>query len=201
MHQGGSIMDQQSPADAARDLVRRVAAGRRQLLARAVGLHRSTNLHICDATAGLGRDAALMAALGARVDCFERHADVHAWLERFLTALPGDTRARIRLRHGDARELLGSGQWDVVYLDPMYTPSGKAALPRAHAQSLRAAVGSDHDADALLAPARAAARRRVVVKRAPRAPPLAGNSPMERMRGNSVRFDLYPPATAHDRIA
>lgn len=194
-------MDQHSPADAAQELVRRVAAGRRQLLARAVGLHRNTTLHICDATAGLGRDAALMAALGARVDCFERHADVHAWLARFVAALPEETCARIRLWHGDAGDLLRGGQWDVVYLDPMYTPSGKAALPRAHAQSLRTVVGSDHDADTLLGPARAAARRRVVVKRAPRAPPLAGSDPMERMRGNSVRFDLYPPATGHDRTA
>lgn len=175
------------------DLQRRAAAGRKQLLARAVGLHRQRHLRILDATAGFGRDAALLAMLGAEVVMCERHPQLHAYLEHAVQSLPEAVRSRLTLYAGDAREQMRRQDWDVVYLDPMYSPSRKTALPDARAQQLRALVGHDSDADALLALARAAARRRAVVKRALRAPPLADIQPMESLRGNSVRFDLYNP--------
>lgn len=176
-------------------LRRRLLAGRRQLLGRAVGLHQRSGLRILDATAGLGRDAMLLASLGAEVDACERHDQVYERLCATAARLPARARGRLRLHHADSLQLMTGQQWDVVYLDPMYTPTGKAALPQAAAQQLRALVGADDDADALLAPARAAAQRRVVVKRALRAPVLAATSPMEQLRGNSVRFDIYAPAT------
>lgn len=175
-----------------------MAAGRRQLIARAVGLHRQRGLRVLrvlDATAGFGRDTILLAALGAEVDCCERHAAVYAKLCELLAHLPEDIAARMRCHATDARTILADGRWDVVYLDPMYAPTGKQALPRAAAQALRALVGEDADADALLAPARAAALRRVVVKRALRAPTLDGTRPMQSLRGNSIRFDLYAPTS------
>lgn len=174
-------------------LPRRLAGGRRQLIARAIGLHRQQGLRVLDATAGFGRDAMLLAALGAEVDCCERHPTVHARLCEAIGHLPTEIAARMRCHAADAHALLAGRRWDVVYLDPMYAPTGKHALPRATAQALRALVGEDADADTLLAPARAAARRRVVVKRALRAPPLAGVRPMQSLRGNSIRFDLYTP--------
>lgn len=177
-----------------REFAKRLAAGRRQLIARAVGLHRQTGLSVLDATGGFGRDAMLLAALGAVVDCCERHAEVFRRLQAAHESLPDEVAARLHLHHRDARDMLGIRRWDVVFLDPMYAPSGKQALPRAAAQALRALVGEDDDADTLLAPSRVAARRRVVVKRAPRAPRLAGARPMQSLRGNSVRFDLYPPS-------
>jgi len=134
-----------------------------------------------------------MAGLGAEVVLCERHPELIAFLEDALQSLPEALRARITLAPGDARQQLRQRQWDVVYLDPMYTPTRKTALPDASAQQLRALVGHDDDADALLALARAAAQRRTVVKRALRAPPLADTTPMESLRGNSVRFDLYNP--------
>lgn len=174
-------------------LPRRLAAGRRQLIARAVGLHRQRDLRVLDATAGFGRDAILLAALGAEVDCCERHATVYAKLCAAVAHLPEEIAARVRCHAIEARTVLADGHWDVIYLDPMYAPTGKQALPRAAAQALRELVGEDRDADALLAPARAAALRRVVVKRALRAPALAGTRPMQSLRGNSIRFDLYAP--------
>lgn len=179
-------------------LERRVQAGRRQLLARAVGLHRARELHICDATAGFGRDACVFAGLGARVDCVERNTEVLKRLHDTLEGLPESVRARITVLPGEAASRLAEGMWDVIYLDPMFTPTGKRALPQAVAQALRAITvsGADDDAAMLLPLARRHARRRVVVKRALRAPTLGGQRPAERLRGNSVRFDIYLPLPA-----
>lgn len=176
-----------------RELERRLAAGRRQLIARAVGMHRRSGLRVLDATGGFGRDAMLLAALGAEVVCCERHPEAFQRLQAAWELLPEATAGRLRLHLADARHHLRAQSCDVVFLDPMYAPTGKQALPRAAAQNLRALVGEDADADSLLAPARAAALRRVVVKRALRAPPLANAPPMQSLRGNSVRFDLYAP--------
>ena len=180
----------------AKALPQRLAAGRRQLIARAVGLHRQRDLRVLDATAGFGRDAMLLAALGAEVDCCERHPAVYAKLHEAIAHLPEDVATRMHCHAIDARALFTDARWDVIFLDPMYTPTKKQALPRAAAQTLRELVGEDTDADTLLAPARAVALRRVVVKRALRAPPLAGSRPMQSLRGNSIRFDLYAPTAA-----
>ena len=50
----------------------RFGGGRGQNLARAAGLKPGVNPHIIDATAGLGRDAFLLASLGANVTLIER---------------------------------------------------------------------------------------------------------------------------------
>ena len=50
----------------------RFGGGRGQNLARAAGLKPGVNPHIIDATAGLGRDAFLLASLGAKVTLIER---------------------------------------------------------------------------------------------------------------------------------
>src|SRR3546814_11346361 len=73
---------------------------------------------------------------------------------------------RVELKAGDALALMdGARQWDIVHLDPMYPHRDKQALPQKEMQILRELTGSDPDADTLLRPALAIARRRVVVKR------------------------------------
>ncbi|HBH35090.1 MAG TPA: 16S rRNA methyltransferase, partial [Gammaproteobacteria bacterium] len=55
--------------------------GRGQHLARAIGLKKYPHPVVVDATAGLGRDAFVLAALGCRVTMLERSAVVAALLE------------------------------------------------------------------------------------------------------------------------
>src|SRR5579872_5186637 len=62
------------------EMKRRIAAGKRQVLARAVGLHKSPELQVLDANAGLGRDGYTLAALGARVTMAERNPSICALL-------------------------------------------------------------------------------------------------------------------------
>lgn len=58
-------------------------------------------------------------------------------------------------------------------------------------QMFHALVGNDEDADALLAPALQAARKRVVVKRPQHADFLAGSKPNQQVISNKQRFDIY----------
>jgi 16S rRNA (guanine1516-N2)-methyltransferase len=177
---------------------RRVAGGKRQLLGKAVGLTKLADPHVLDATAGLGRDAFVLASLGARVTLAERNPTIAALLaDARLRALadPAAVAAasRTEIVAADARNLLGSsgGRFDVVYLDPMYPDRGKSALAKKELQLLRELAGPDADADGLLEPALVNARRRVVVKRPLPAPPLAGRAPALEFRGTQARFDVY----------
>lgn len=187
------------------DLARRIGAGRRQPIGRAIGLHKPRlpdegPLRVLDATAGLGRDGFTLAMLGAEVSLLERHPTTCALLRdarlRALAA-PGAqaAAARIEVLEGDAITLLAEpahrGRWEVIYLDPMYPDDGKSALPSKEMQLLRELTGGDADADALLAPALACAGRRVVVKRPSKAPPLAGLAPSLCFDGTQLRFDVY----------
>lgn len=179
------------------DLQRRIAAGRRQLLARAVGLDRHRDVQLLDGTGGLGRDAFVLAALGAQVTLSERNATVCSLLRdahRRALADPACAEAagRMAIVQGDAREFLALG-WDVVYLDPMYPDQNKTALGKKEMQLLRELTGGDEDADELLALARARVRRRVAVKRPLKAPPLAYTPPQHCLKGSQARFDVYLP--------
>jgi 16S rRNA (guanine1516-N2)-methyltransferase len=176
---------------------RRVAGGRRQLLARAIGLHKRADLHVLDATAGLGRDAWTLAALGARVDMAERQPLLAALLrDAHARALEDpaqhETAARMQVLEQDAAALLASGMhWDVIHLDPMYPDHGRRALPQKEMQLLRELSGDDADADHLLPAALQASRLRVVVKRQLHAPPLAGRRPDFVLTGTQARYDVY----------
>jgi 16S rRNA (guanine1516-N2)-methyltransferase len=176
---------------------RRIAAGRRQLLARACGIGREPEWRILDATAGLGRDAVTLAALGATVTLCERHPMMFALLEDALARLQctdPSLASRLQLAGGDALDVMQHQPgWDVIYLDPMYPHRGKQALPGKEMQVFRALTGSDPDADRLLAPARQHAGWRVVVKRPRNAPPLADTTALQTLRGTQARFDLYMP--------
>jgi 16S rRNA (guanine1516-N2)-methyltransferase len=185
---------------------RRIAGGKRQLLGRAVGLVRHPAPRILDATGGLGRDAFVLASLGATVVVAERNVTIAALLaDARIRALAdpaaATAAARIEIVAADARNLLApppalagapaGERFDVVYLDPMYPERGRHALARKELQLLRELAGPDADADALLAPALANARRRVVVKRPLKASPLAGREPSLAFAGTQARFDVY----------
>ena len=179
------------------ELKRRIAGGRRQPLARAVGMHKDPALHLLDANAGLGRDGYTLAALGARVTLVERNPSIVELLRNAHQRVLADAQSeavgrRIDIIASEARAVFGSGQhWDVVYLDPMYPDDGKAALPGKEMQILRDLTGGDEDADLLLEPALACARQRVVVKRPLRAPWLGKLEPSMSLRSTQLRFDVY----------
>lgn len=174
---------------------RRIQEGRRQPLARAVGLGRAPGCDILDLTGGLGADAYVLAALGCQVLLLERSGPVWALLvDGLARSRDRETAARIRVEHADAIQWLtrmASGPITrVSYLDPMY-PEARRSLPRREMRYLRAVVGEDSDSDALLAAALKQTARRVVLKRPRQAPVSAIEHPSFSVPGSSTRFDVY----------
>lgn len=171
--------------------------GRGQMIAKAVGLADQTNLTILDATAGLGRDAFVLASLGGQVTMLERSALVSALLEDGLTRAKTHISTaiiaqRMNLIHISAHQwLINAQDVDVVYLDPMFPETNKSALVKKEMRLFHELIGRDEDADALLALALNVARYRVVVKRPRLAAPLAHQPPTYTLTGKTNRFDVY----------
>lgn len=177
----------------------RHALPRDEALARAAGVRAESRPDVIDATAGLGRDAFVLAALGCEVTLIERQPVVAALLRDGLARALDDEQVRpivqrMHLRAGDAAEILAQARTDVVLVDPMHPPRRKEAAVKKEMRILRRLVGDDPDADRLLAAALPAAIRRVVVKRPRGAEPLAGPRPSGAVEGRSTRFDIYPGA-------
>ncbi len=183
---------------------RRFGGGRGQPLARAVGLKGGLNPSVVDATAGLGRDAFVLASLGCTVTLVERSEVVAQLLEDGLRRAREDAQIgawvseRLRLVQADAVDyLMGLGDEEkpqVVYLDPMFPHREKSAQVKKEMRIFQSLVGEGGDEvaeSALLDAAIAAARCRVVVKRPSWAPPLAGRRPSAEVKGKKHRYDLY----------
>lgn len=178
---------------------------RKQPLARAVGA-KGVSPSVIDATAGLGRDAFLLACLGCRVTLIERSPLLHALLADGLRRAVGVTKSldevvsRMSLTFADSRTHLKAmddqGRPDVVYLDPMYESSDRSAASKKEVRICRELVGDDEDASELFKVARSAAKTRVVVKRHPTAAPLAPD-PTIQYEGRTVRYDAYLRAPAN----
>ncbi len=175
------------------DMTRRIRGGRKQPLSRAAGLHKH-RASLLDGCAGLGRDGAVLAALGARVTMIERHPVVYALLEDAWGR--SIYKNSIVPRHAAAQDFLAQqlpgGQPDVVYLDPMYPDNSKKSLPAKALQALRNLLDDGpEESGELLELALACARRRVVVKRPRRIPPLTDLKPDFSYTGQQTRYDVY----------
>ncbi len=196
---GGIFVDFVSGAVAHR---RKFGGGRGQAIAKAVGLKQGENPSVVDGTAGLGRDAFVLASLGCKVTMVERHPVVAALLEDGLRRGYEDSeigdwlQQRLSMVHASSLEALpelGLAP-DVVYLDPMYPHREKSALVKKEMRVFQSLVGADLDADGLLAPALTLAGKRVVVKRPDYAEDLDGVKPSTVIATKKNRFDVYVKA-------
>ncbi len=185
-----------------------------QHLPRAVG----GGIEVLDATAGLGRDAFLLASIGKRVLLLERDPIVHALLADGLRRGLADPDlapviSRMELRRIDFRDYDEPRRFDVVCLDPMFPrPASRARgkkemvflqrllAPRLGGMETECGFAGQSDAlpdsrgeSGLLAKARSLARARVVVKRPPREGWIDAVKPAFSYRGRSSRHDVYLP--------
>lgn len=186
---------------------RQFGGGSGQMIARAVGIQPGIRPSVFDATAGLGRDAFVLAQLGCAVTLAERQPVIAALLEDGLRRAADDREvapivARMHLLPGDA--VAHMTDWrapppQVIYLDPMFPHRDKSALVKKEMRHFRILAGDDDDAPALLAAALALASHRVVVKRPRKAPAIVGPAPGFTLEGKSSRFDIYPKRTLKAR--
>lgn len=177
-------------------LKKRHDAGKRQALVQAC--RPAKGVRILDATAGWGRDAAVLANFGAEVLMLERHPVMAALLfDGLRRALDRNSfRNGLSLLNVEAKEYLHSllpGEFpDVIYIDPMHPERHKSALVKKDMQALQQMIGADHDAVDLIQLAIRRARQRVVVKWPERLTPLL--PPSQTIHGKTVRFDVYLPS-------
>jgi 16S rRNA (guanine1516-N2)-methyltransferase len=182
----------------------RCRGGRSQPLPKAAGFTKGSIPTVVDATAGLGRDAFLLASLGAHVTLLERSPAVHALLADGLAKASAaklelaEVVARMRLIHGDARDILPTLRADVVILDPMHPPRKNTAFVKKEMRLLRGLVGTDPDALDLINVALASDCRRVVLKWPLHAEPLKGlRKASHQITGKTVRYDVFMLPTAN----
>lgn len=171
--------------------------GHNELLGRAVGVRASHKPRVWDATAGMGRDAFVLADLGCNVMLNER-IPVLAWLLNEAVSA-ASVSAHRHVREAAVRMAVSAGDScrsavpsdAVLYLDPMFPERKKVAAVKKEAVMLQRLVGGHHDAEQLWAWAWAQPVERIVVKRPLRAPVLGAQRPSHTLSGKSVRFDVF----------
>lgn len=176
----------------------RFGGGRGQALPKAMGLRAGKTPSVIDATAGLGRDAFLLASLGAEVTLIERSETMHDLLADGMAraydegGVFREIIARMTLLKGDAKDLLPGLQGEAILIDPMHPPRKNSALVKRELRQVREIVGTDEDAADLLRVALKSARNRVVLKWPAKADPIAGIQPCShQIPGKSTRYDVF----------
>jgi len=162
---------------------------------------------ILDMTAGWAADALHIAASGRRVVAVERDPRVYLLLAQAAAqggnfAAPGSLEF-LNLDSAAAefpqqlKEKLPTGEaFELVYLDPMFSgkdaKSAKTKKPMAIMQQLVPPPEAGNES-ALFANAMQIAQKRVVVKRALKAPYIDDRVPQGSIKSKLLRFDLYKP--------
>lgn len=178
----------------------------KELLARAAKIKDADRpLVAIDATAGLGEDSLILAAAGFYVKMFERNPVIHELLEDALARAAEvlelrDIVARMELNHGDSVEAMRNLDFtpDVILLDPMFPERQKSALVKKKLQVIqKLEIPCADEADMILT-AMAAKPKKLIVKRPPKGPYLAGLKPDFSIEGKAVRFDGF--ASPYERL-
>lgn len=168
-----------------------------EVVAKALGVKPHYRPRVLDATAGMGRDAFIMAMLGCEVTMQERNFAIYHLLKDALHRLSQnesflDVYSRLHLNETDSKKMLTDHkEFDVVYLDPMFPERKKSALVKKEMRLFKLLAGEDLDADQLLVNAMNTAAKRVVVKRPKGAPILADKKPTHEIVAKKFRYDVY----------
>ena len=157
------------------------------------------NIHsILDLTAGWGVDALTLARHGKTVVMLERNRTLYTIVAHSLACLAesdngAEIASRLSIENADARDYLQSpdaGNYDCIYLDPMFPPHKSGAKPAKEMQILQL-LAENHRIEDCFELARHQAGKRVVVKRPLKAPPLTADKPDLVKREKTIRFDIY----------
>ena len=158
-----------------------------------------------DATAGLGEDSILLAAAGFHVRMYERNPVVYELLSDALERakqIPelDEIVSRMEVFHEDSIEAMKHLETapDVILLDPMFPERQKSALVKKKLQMIQKLEIPCMDETELIKTAMNAAPKKLIVKRPPKGPYLAGIKPDYSNEGKAVRFDCF--VNPKDRI-
>ncbi len=154
-----------------------------------------------DATAGLGEDSLLLAAAGFNVKLYERNPAIYELLRDALkraSEIPelADIVSRMTLFNEDSIMAMKTFETspDVILLDPMFPERQKSALVKKKLQMIQKMEIPCADEEELVMAAISASPKKLIIKRPPKGPYLAGIRPDYSLEGKAVRFDCisYP---------
>ena len=184
--------------------------GRGQSIAKAMGLKQGTTPPtVLDATAGLAKDAYVLAGLGCPVTLLERSPVIIELIKDAIQRAEEDEHFKTILKSGFNVIAESSIEYltallnqqnavipdviypDVIYLDPMYPHRKKSASVKKNMQILQKLLGQDNDTRKLLEVALKVARKRVVVKRPKGAENLTYIKPTYLVESKKTRYDVY----------
>jgi len=182
--------------------------GKNQLIAKAMGMNKGYIPHVYDATAGLARDAFVLAGLGCEVTMIERTNLLAGLLDNALQNGLNNPEthticSKMHLINQDsivyfskllAEQLKPVAEHlkpEIIYLDPMYPEKNGTALVKKEMQFLQQVVGKDIDAKQLLDISIELAQYRVVVKRPKSAEYLGQLKPQLQLFEKKQRLDIY----------
>lgn len=168
-----------------------------------------------DATAGLGEDSLLLAAAGFQVTLYERNPVIYQLLADALERareIPelADIVSRMTVRNEDSIEALNQLALtldqnasdtivpDVILLDPMFPERQKSALVKKKLQIIQKLETPCTDEKEIVSAAMKARPKKLIIKRPPKGPWLAGLKPDYSNEGKAVRFDCF--VNPYDRI-
>lgn len=151
-----------------------------------------------DATAGLGEDSFFLAAAGFHVKLYEHNPvifellqDAHRRAMEIPELLP--IMERMELFHGNSVDAMVqlTASPDVILLDPMFPERQKSALVKKKLQMIQKLEFPCVEEKELLLTAMGANPKKLVIKRPPKGPYLAGIKPDYSITGKAVRFDCF----------
>ena len=174
----------------------RCAGKKTELVARAV--RAGTGLRVLDCTAGLAKDAFVLAFLGCQVTLVERSRVISILLLDGLKRAKQVSRLspavdRIKLISADSQTLMAeaSMQNDVIYLDPMFPEKRGVAAVKGPMQHLQRFIGEDEDSSGLLSLALRSDCKRVVLKRPLNGGEIVFNTPTHVFKNKSTCYEVY----------
>ncbi len=188
---------------------RKYGGGQGQAIAKAIGIKKyRLPLSVLDVTAGLAKDAFVLACLGCSVKMIERNPIVAELVNTALKLAENNDNFEDIKQQGfsllqtDAVDYLkkldtksNSHYPDIIYLDPMYPQRKKSASVRKNMQILQKLLShkenTQPDETELFNLALKFARKRVVVKRPKTAPTLTDKIPSMSIQSKITRYDVY----------
>ena len=154
-------------------------------------------LQVLDLTGGWGVDGFTLACHGQCVTLLEHNPVVFAIVDYALAryaSVHGYESVSIEMIKANASDYLRAtkahGEYDCIYLDPMFPAHKSSAKPAKEMQILQA-LTDNLDIEDCFEMALQIAHRRVVVKRPLKAPTLGEQKPDVVYREKTIRFDVY----------
>lgn len=177
--------------------------GKGQAIAKAIGLKTAKTIpFVLDATAGLAKDAFVIATLGCPVTMIEQSPIIATLVTDGIDRARHDSNFNKIMETGFILLQQNCVDYlktriepveipDVIFLDPMYPDRKKSALVKKNMQILQKLLGIDENVEKLLDVSLQYAKNRVVVKRPKGADSISDRIPDTTIESKKTRYDVY----------